>query len=110
MSQKRWLKRLATLLPLLFTVLIAHWRLPMAAAAEAMPTVFVGPQIYVDAADPIPAADNATPLRLWAQLILDQAPQPPSAIGPAPLNPSGSGVIESHWWRSVVTADTISCN
>jgi hypothetical protein len=93
MSQKHRLPRLAALLPLLVTALLVHWRLPMAAAAEAIPTVSAGLQVIVDADGPAPAADNATPLLLWAQLILDQAPQPPSAIGPAPLNLSGSGVI-----------------
>jgi len=93
MSQKHRLTRLAALLALLITVLLVHWRLPIAAAAEAIPTASTGLQLIVDADGPTPAADNATPLRLWAQLLLDQAPQPPSAIGPAPLNPSGSGVI-----------------
>jgi hypothetical protein len=93
MSQKRRLKRLAALLPLLFTVLVAHVRLPIAAATEAMPTVSVGPQIYIDAAGPLPAADNATPLLVVAQLILDQAPQPPFSIGPVPLNLADSGII-----------------
>jgi hypothetical protein len=93
MSQKRRFTRLAALLPLLVTVLLVHGRLPIAAAAEAIPTVSAGLHVIVDAAGPAPAADNATPLLLWAQLILDQAPQPPSAIAPAPLNLSGSGVI-----------------
>jgi hypothetical protein len=93
MSQKRRLKRLTALLPLLFTVLVAHWRLPIAAAAEAIPTVSVGPQIYVDIAGPIPAANNATPLLVVAQLSLDQAPQPPFSIGPVPLNLADSGII-----------------
>jgi hypothetical protein len=93
MSQKRRLKRLAALLPLLVTVLLVHWRIPMAAAAEAIPTVSVGPQVIVDAAGPTPAADNATPLLIVAQLILDQAPQPPSVIAPVPLNLAGSGVL-----------------
>jgi hypothetical protein len=89
-SQKRWFKRLAALLPLLVTVLLVHWRLPIAAAAEAIPTVSAGLQASVDAAGPAPAANNATPLLLVAQLNLDQAPQPPSVIVPAPLNLSGS--------------------
>jgi hypothetical protein len=93
MSQKRRLTRLAALLPLLVTVLLVHWRLPIAAAAEAIPTVSVGLQVIVDAAGPTPAADNATPLLLWAQLLLDQAPQPPSVIGPVPLNLAASGVL-----------------
>ena len=93
MSQKHRLPRLAALLPLLVTALLVHWRLPMAAAAEAIPTVSAGLQVIVDAAGPTPAADNATPLLLWAQLILDQAPQPPSTIGPVPLTLAGSGVI-----------------
>ena len=104
MSQKRRLKRLAALLPLLFTVLVVHWRLPIAAAAEAMPTVSVGPQIYVDAAGPIPAADNATPLLVVAQLILDQAPQPPFNIGPVPLNLADSGIIPA----SIISLPTSS--
>lgn len=93
MSQKHRLKRLAALLPLLVSVLLGHWHLPMAAGAEAIPTVSVGLQVIEDAAGPTPAADNATPLVLVAQLILDRAPQPPSLIVPAPLNLSGSGVI-----------------
>jgi hypothetical protein len=93
MSQKRRLTRLAALLPLLVTVLLVHWRLPMAAAAEAIPTVSVGIQVIESAAGPAPAPNNATPLVVIAQLILDRAPQPPSVIVPAPLNPSGSGVI-----------------
>lgn len=93
MSQKRWLRRLTALLPLLVTVLLVHWRLPTAAAAETIPTVPAGLQVIIDADGPTPAADNATPLVLWAQLMLDLAPQPPSAIGPAPLNLSGSGVL-----------------
>jgi hypothetical protein len=93
MSQKRWCTRWAALLPLLVTALLVHWRLPMAAAAEATPSVSVGLHVTVDAAGPTPAADNATPLLLWAQLILDQAAQPPAAIGPVPLALSGSGVI-----------------
>jgi hypothetical protein len=92
MSQKRRLRRLAALLPLLVTALLVH-RPPIAAAAEAIPAVSAGLHVIVDAAGPAPAADNATPLQLWAQLILDQAPQPPSVIGPVPLNPAGSGVI-----------------
>lgn len=93
MSQNSWMKLLAALLPLLVTVLLVHWRLPTAAAAEAVPTVSVGLQMIVDADGPTPAADNATPLRLWAQLMLDQATQPPSAIVPVPLNLSNSGII-----------------
>jgi hypothetical protein len=93
MSQKRRLKRLTALLPLLVTVLLVHWRLPIAAAAEAVPTVSVGLHVFVDADGPTPAADNATPLVLLAQLILDQAPQPPSVIVPQMLNLSGSGLI-----------------
>jgi hypothetical protein len=93
MSQKRRFTRWAALVPLLVTVLLVHGRLPMAAAAEAIPTVSAGLHVIVDAAGPTPAADNATPLLLWAQLILDQAPQPPAAIGPVPLNLAGSGVI-----------------
>ena len=94
MSQRPRLKRLTSLLLLLFTVLVAHGRLPIAAAAEAMPTVPVGPQVYVDAVGSIPpAADNATPLLVVAQLILDQAPQPPFNIGPVLLNLAGSGII-----------------
>jgi hypothetical protein len=90
MSQKRQFKRLAALLPLLVPVLLVHWRLPMAAAAAATPTVTVGLQANVIAAGPAPAANNATPLLVVAQLTLDQAAQPPSIIVPAPLNPSGS--------------------
>ena len=90
MSQKRQFKRLAALLPLLVPVLLVHWRLPIAAAAEATPTVSVGLQASVVSAGPALAATNATPLLLVAQLNLDQAPQPPSVIVPAPLNPSGS--------------------
>jgi hypothetical protein len=93
MSQKRRLTRSAALLPLLVTVLFVPWRLPTVAAAESIPAVSAGLHRFVDAAGPTPAADNATPLLLWAQLILDQAPQPPSVIGPAPLNLSASGVI-----------------
>lgn len=93
MSQKRRLTRLAALLPLLVTVLLVHWRLPIAAAAEAIPTVSVGLQVIESAAGPTPAPNNATPLLLVAQLILDRAPQPPSVIVAAPLNPAGSGVI-----------------
>jgi hypothetical protein len=93
MLQKRRLKRSAALLPLLVTILLVHWRLPIVAAAEAIPAVSSGLHLIVDAAGPTPAADNATPLLLWAQLILDQAPQPPSSIGPAPLNLAASGVI-----------------
>jgi hypothetical protein len=90
MSQKRQFKRLAALLPLLVTVLLVHWRLPMAAAAEATPTVSTGLQASIAFGGPAPAANNATPLLLVAQLHLDQAPQPPSVIVPAPLNPSAS--------------------
>ena len=93
MSQKRRLTRLAALLPLLVTALLVHWRPPIAAAAEVLPAVSAGIHVVVDAAGPAPAADNATPVQLWAQLILDQAPQPPSIIGPVPLNLAGSGVI-----------------
>jgi hypothetical protein len=93
MSQKRRLKRSAALLPLLVTALLVHWRVPIVAAAEVIPAVSAGLHVIVDAAGPAPAADNATPLQLWAQLILDQAPQPPSVIGPVPLNLSASGVI-----------------
>jgi hypothetical protein len=93
MSQKPRFTRWAALLPLLVTALLVHGRLPMAAAAEATPSVSVGLHVTVDAAGPAPAADNATPLLLWAQLILDQAPQPPAAIGPAPLTLADSGVI-----------------
>jgi hypothetical protein len=93
MSQTRRLTRWAALVPLLVTALLGHGRLPLAAAAEALPSVSAGLQVIVDAAGPTPAADNATPLLLWAQLLLDQAPQPPAAIGPAPLTLAGSGVI-----------------
>jgi hypothetical protein len=93
MSQKRRFTRMAALLPLLVTALLVHGRLPLAAAAEAIPTAPVGLQASVNAAGPTPAADNATPWLLVAQLTLDQAPQPPSVIVPAPLNLSGSGVI-----------------
>jgi hypothetical protein len=90
MPQKHQFKRLAALLPLLVPVLLVQWRLPMAAAAEATPTVSVGLQANVVSAGPAAAATNATPLLLVAQLNLDQAPQPPSIIVPAPLNLSGS--------------------
>jgi hypothetical protein len=90
MSQKRRFKRLAALLPLLVTVLLVHWRLPIAAAAAGIPTVTVGLQASVTAAGPAPAANNATPLLIVAQLNLDQAAQQPSVIVPAALNPSGS--------------------
>jgi hypothetical protein len=90
MSQKRQFTRLAALLPLLVTVLFVHWRLPIAAAAEAIPTVSVGVQVIESAAGPALAPNNATPLLVVAQLILDRAPQPPSIIVAAPLNPSGS--------------------
>jgi hypothetical protein len=93
MSKKCQLKRLAALLALLVTLLMVHGGLPIAAADEAIPTVSVGPQVYVDAAGPFPAADNATPLLVVAQLMLDQAPQPPFSIGPVPLNLEGSGII-----------------
>jgi hypothetical protein len=93
MSKKCQLKRLAALLALLVTLLVVHGGLPIAAADEAIPTVSVGPQVYVDAAGPFPAADNATPLLVVAQLMLDQAPQPPFSIGPVPLNLEGSGII-----------------
>lgn len=90
MAQERWFTRVAALLPLLVTVLLGHWRLPRAAAAEALPTVSAGLQASVVAAGPPPAANNATPWLLVAQLTLDQAPQPPSVIVPAPLTPAGS--------------------
>lgn len=93
MSQKRRFTRLTALLPLLATILLVHWRLPLAAAAEAISTVPVGLQASFAAAGPPPAANNATPWLLVAQLTLDQAPQPPSVIVAAPLNPSGSGVL-----------------
>jgi hypothetical protein len=93
MSQKRRLKRLAALLSLLVTVLLVHWRPPIAAAAESIPIVSVGIQASVLAASPPPATNNATPWLLVAQLNLDQAPQPPSVIVPLPLNPSGSFLI-----------------
>jgi hypothetical protein len=96
MLPKHRLKRLAGLLPLLTTALLVywlHWCLPIVAAAAAIPTVSVGLQASVDAADPFPAADNATPFMLVAQLALDQAPQPPSVIVAVPLNPSGSLLI-----------------
>ena len=89
MSQKRQFKRLAALLPLLVPVLLVHWRLPTAAAAEAIPAVSVGLHASVSAVG-TPAANNATPFLLVAQLNLDQAAQPPSVIVPAPLNLSGS--------------------
>jgi hypothetical protein len=93
MSQTCRFTRWAALVPLLVTVLLVHGRLPLAAAAEALPTVSAGLHVIVDAAGPTPAADNATPWLLVAQLTLDQAPQPPSVIVPAPLNLSGSSVI-----------------
>jgi hypothetical protein len=93
MSQQRRFTCWAVLLPLLVITLLVHWRLPIAAAAEAIPAVSAGLHVTVDAAGPTPAADNATPLFLWAQLILDVAPQPPSAIGPVPLTLAGSGVV-----------------
>jgi hypothetical protein len=93
MSQQRRFTCGAVLLPLLVIILLVHLRLPLAAAAEAIPTVSAGLHVIVDAAGPTPAADNATPLMLWAQLILDLAAQPPSAIGPVPLTLARSGVL-----------------
>jgi hypothetical protein len=107
MSHKRRLTRLAALLPLLVTILLVHWRLPIAAAAEAIPTVSVGLQVIESAAGPTPAPNNATPLMVVAQLILDRAPQPPSVIVPVPLNPSGSGVIPA---SAISLPNSFSCS
>jgi hypothetical protein len=107
MSQQHRFTRWAALLPLLVIIPLVHGRPPTAAATEAIPAVAAGLHVIVDAAGPTPAADNATPLMLWAQLILDQAPQPPAAIGPVPLNLAASGVIPA---SAISLPTTSSCS
>jgi hypothetical protein len=94
MSRKPLLWRLVAILPLLIMFLLVHWCLPIVAvAAEPIITLPTGLQASVASSGPSPAAGNATPWLIVAQLHLDQALQPPFHIVPVPLNPTGSSVI-----------------
>jgi hypothetical protein len=79
--------------PLLLMCLLVHWGLPLVAAA-AEPTIVLptGLGVNITSAAPAPAAGNATPVLVVAQLHLDQAAQPPFRIAPVPLNPAGSSL------------------
>src|SRR5262249_50499896 len=87
MSQKPLVWRLVAMLPLLILFVLIHCCLPlMAVAVEPITTQTTGLGASVAALGPPPAAGNATPWLVVAQLNLDQAPQPPFHIAPVPLN------------------------
>ena len=94
MSRKPRCWRLVAMLSLLSMFLLVHWCLPIVAvAAESIPAVLTGVQASVASVGPPPAAGNATPWLVVAQLNLDQALQAPFRIAPVPLNPGGSSLI-----------------
>jgi hypothetical protein len=94
MSRKPRTWRLVAMLPLLILFVLVHCCLPlMAVAAEPITTQTTGLQASVAALGPSPAAGNATPWLVVAQLNLDQAPQPPFHIAPVPLNLAGSSLV-----------------
>ena len=94
MSRKPRCWRLVAMLSLLSMFLLVHWCLPIVTvAAEPVVAVQVGLQASVSAVGPPPAAGNATPWLVVAQLNLDQALLPPFRIAPVPLNLGGSSLI-----------------
>ena len=95
MSRKPLVWRLIAMLPLLILFMLVHCCLPLVAVAvEPIITLSsTGLQATIAVLGPSPAAGNATPLLVVAQLNLDQAPQPPFHIAPVPLNLAGSAPV-----------------
>src|SRR5262249_13707062 len=96
MSQKPLVRRLGAMGPLFLMCWLVQGGLPRGAGA-AEPTINLstglGLQVTIAAAGPGPAAGNATPVLVVAQLNLDQAAHPPFHIAPVPLNPAGSALL-----------------
>jgi hypothetical protein len=95
MSRKPLVWRLIAMLPLLILFMLVHCCLPLVAVAvePIITQSSTGLQATIAGLGPSPAAGNATPLLVVAQLNLDQAPQPPFHIAPVPLNLAGSSLV-----------------